>query len=39
VILNQLPCADSASFNAFRRDYERDCLLDTRIELLNKITT
>ena len=38
-ILNQLPCADGASFNVFRHDYERDCLLDTRIELLNKITT
>jgi hypothetical protein len=39
VILNQLPYADGAPFNAFRRDYERYCLPDTRVELLNEITT
>ncbi|KFY18112.1 hypothetical protein V492_00137 [Pseudogymnoascus sp. VKM F-4246] len=38
-ILSQLPCADGAPFNAFRRDYERDCLPGTRVELLNEITT
>jgi len=37
--LNQLPYADGAPFNAFRRDYECDCLPDTRVELLNEITT
>ncbi|OBT38470.1 hypothetical protein VE00_11134 [Pseudogymnoascus sp. WSF 3629] len=38
-ILNQLPCADGAPFNAFRRDYARDCLPGTRVELLKEITT
>jgi NACHT domain len=39
VILSQLPTADGAPFNAFRRDYERYCLPDTRVELLKEIKT
>jgi len=37
VILDQIPCVDGAPYNAFLRDYERGCLPDTRVEILNEI--
>lgn len=37
-LLDTLPCVNSAAFNAFDHQYERECLPDTRVDLLRLAT-
>ena len=32
------PCLNAAAFNSYDYQYERKCLLDTRVELLRLVT-
>ncbi|KAJ4299230.1 hypothetical protein N0V90_004474 [Kalmusia sp. IMI 367209] len=36
-ILNDLPNAEAAQFNAYRREHDEPCLVDTRVDLLQEI--